>query len=44
MLLYESESVELKEIHTSDLRKEIVAFANAMVEQSILGLGIMEKS
>lgn len=28
MNLYESESVELKEIYTSDLKKEIVAFAN----------------
>ena len=28
MMLYESETVELKEIYTSDLRKEIVAFAN----------------
>lgn len=28
MKLYESESVELKEIYTSDLKKEIVAFAN----------------
>lgn len=28
MQLYESETVELKEIYTSDLRKEIVAFAN----------------
>ncbi len=27
-MLYESETVELKEIYTSDLRKEIVAFAN----------------
>ena len=29
MILYESESVELKEIYTPDLKKEIVAFANA---------------
>ncbi len=29
MKLYESETVELKEIYTSDLKKEIVAFANA---------------
>lgn len=28
MRFYESETVELKEIYTSDLRKEIVAFAN----------------
>lgn len=28
MRLYESETVELKEIYTSDLKKEIVAFAN----------------
>lgn len=28
MKLYESETVELKEIYTSDLKKEIVAFAN----------------
>lgn len=28
MQLYESETVELKEIYTSDLKKEIVAFAN----------------
>lgn len=28
MTLYESETVELKEIYTSDLKKEIVAFAN----------------
>lgn len=28
MLLYESEAVELKQIYTSDLKKEIVAFAN----------------
>ena len=28
MKLYESESIELKEIYTSDLKKEIVAFAN----------------
>ncbi|WP_110953750.1 RNA-binding domain-containing protein [Anaerosinus massiliensis] len=28
MELYESETVELKEIYTSDLKKEIVAFAN----------------
>jgi len=28
MMLYKSETVELKEIYTSDLRKEIVAFAN----------------
>ena len=29
MKLYESETVELKEIYTSDLKKEIVAFANS---------------
>ena len=28
MILYESETVELKELYTSDLKKEIVAFAN----------------
>lgn len=28
MKLYESETVELKEIYTSDLKKEIIAFAN----------------
>ncbi|MEF9984471.1 MAG: putative DNA binding domain-containing protein [Oscillospiraceae bacterium] len=28
MRLYESETVELKEIYTSDLKKEIIAFAN----------------
>lgn len=28
MKLYESETIELKEIYTSDLKKEIVAFAN----------------
>lgn len=28
MKMYESESVELKEIYTSDLKKEVVAFAN----------------
>ena len=28
MILYESETVELKELYTSDLRKEIIAFAN----------------
>lgn len=39
MLLYESESVELKEIHTSDLRKEIVAFANANGGTIYIGVG-----
>ncbi len=28
MILYESETVELKELYTSDLKKEIVSFAN----------------
>ncbi len=28
MILYESETVELKELYTSDLKKEIIAFAN----------------
>jgi len=28
MKLYESEAVELKEIYTPDLKKEIIAFAN----------------
>ncbi len=28
MMLYESETVELKELYTSDLKKEIIAFAN----------------
>lgn len=28
MELYESEIIELKEIYTTDLRKEIVSFAN----------------
>lgn len=29
MKLFESETVELKQVYTSDLKKEIVAFANA---------------
>jgi Predicted transcriptional regulator containing an HTH domain and an uncharacterized domain shared with the mammalian protein Schlafen len=29
MRLYESETIELKEIYTADLKKEIIAFANA---------------
>lgn len=28
MRLYESETIELKEVYTPDLKKEIVAFAN----------------
>lgn len=28
MSLYESESVELKEVYTPDVKKEVVAFAN----------------
>jgi ATP-dependent DNA helicase RecG len=28
MKLFESETVELKQVYTSDLKKEIVAFAN----------------
>ena len=28
MSLYESESVELKEVYTPELKKEVVAFAN----------------
>lgn len=38
MLLYESESVELKEIYTNDLKKEIVAFANTNGGEIYIGV------
>ncbi|WP_312061213.1 RNA-binding domain-containing protein [Anaerotignum sp.] len=41
MKLYESETVELKEIYTSDLKKEIVAFANT--NGGIIYIGVQDR-
>ena len=40
MKLYESETVELKEIYTSDLKEEIVAFANT--KGGIIYIGVKD--
>ena len=38
MKLYESETVELKEIYTPDLKKEIIAFANTIGGTIYIGI------
>ena len=43
MELYESEIIELKEIYTTDLKKEIVSLQIQMAERSILVCMTMER-